>query len=291
MNRNEIARLNLGKVSVKSFHLRANCLRANCNIALDTLMRILPNLQHELPPSSILSRHIQLRLLPKTHPSLPSIRGKVGYLASWRLAQWVLPFFVLGPLEGFAEIADGILPDDSANGSKKSAWEKTSKSVLGITDKFTADHKKGSIVFKIMSMRVIDEEAPIDEDVSESTNESGTALESSTKLLVRWQASFAPSAAEVKSSVLRSGSSGSEECQGNAVVVGLFTFEFDKAGKILVHSVDDIQEIRSEEKAVSGKRLKKLAEVVSGNRAAEDDEEGSVVVDEREHAHNVPRHA
>ncbi|KAK7203618.1 hypothetical protein BZA70DRAFT_70705 [Myxozyma melibiosi] len=282
----------------KQIDLKRQSKKTELGKSLDILTRLLPNLQHETPPSSLLSPNIQLRLFPKSHPSLPSIRGKIAYLTSWRLAQWILPFLVLGPIEGFAEIADTMLLDDSSGAEKrkKSTWERTGQSMLSLSDKFTPDHKKGSIVFKIMSMRVVNEENSVDDDVTEDGSSGSYEYESPTKLLVRWQTMFVPTSSPSTSALSLSHSSDSDvgSSGSGAVIVGLFTFEFDRHGKIVVHSVDDVQEIRTDDKLAAkggSKRLKKLAEVVSGNRPADDDEDAPVVADERGPLHNIPRHA
>ncbi|KAK9237485.1 hypothetical protein V1525DRAFT_442429 [Lipomyces kononenkoae] len=256
------------------------------DLALDTLIRVLPNLQHENPPLSLLSPSIQLRFFPKTHPGLPTIRGKTAYIASWRIAQWILPFVVLGPIDGFAEIADSAA--DSAAVVPKSddrGPSGTLTAILGLGNRPSPDHKKGNIVFKIISMRIINEDNDIDDDIlGNSDSVDGYASEPATKLLVRWQTSFDPTA-----SSLATAAENVEDGKVASIITGLFTFEFDRNGKILVHSVDDVQEIRTQQSAGS-KGLKKLAEVVARRQAGREEEEGQVVADETEHRHGMPRH-
>ncbi|KAK9448103.1 uncharacterized protein V1518DRAFT_375685 [Limtongia smithiae] len=273
--------------------------KTNLGKTLDTLMEILPNLQSQSPPPSLLSPRIQLRLFPKSHPNLPTIRGKTAYLATWRLAQWVIPFFVLGPIDGLTEVKDNVFTDDGEKSRRSLAdyasSTASSNGILGFANRFSADHRKGSIIFKIMSMRVINEGSDIDDDLENYQSHLATgdddhlSATSSTKLLVRWQTSFVPAGASQGGTVLASASAGGdgEEQQIPSIVTGLFTFEFDKSGKILVHSIDDVQEIRTQQTASTPSGLKKLAEAVVGRKAVEDEEEGQVVADEHQ---SVPRH-
>ncbi|KAK9364596.1 hypothetical protein V1509DRAFT_635847 [Lipomyces kononenkoae] len=251
---------------------------------LDTLIRVLPNLQHENPPLSLLSPNIQLRFFPKTHPGLPTIRGKTAYIASWRIAQWILPFVVLGPIDGFAEIADSAADAAAVTKSDDRGMPGTFTSILGLGNRPSPDHKKGSIVFKIISMRMINEDNDIDDDILGNVDAvDGYASEPATKLLVRWQTSFEPA------SLATAAAEDVEDGKMASIITGLFTFEFDRNGKILVHSVDDVQEIRTQQSAGS-KGLKKLAEVVARRQAGREEEEGQVVADETEHRHGMPRH-
>ncbi|KAJ8099434.1 hypothetical protein POJ06DRAFT_134887 [Lipomyces tetrasporus] len=261
--------------------------KTNLGETLDILIRLLPNLQHEHPPPSLLSSNIQLRFFPKTHPGLPTIRGKTAYLATWRVAQWILPFVVLGPIDGFAEIAD-TAADSAAAVTKKSddkGVQGTLTSILGLANRTSPDHRKGNIVFKIISMRIINEDNDIDDDILGNVDGVDEyASEPATKLIVRWQTSFVPatnSAATATKDL--------DDGRVASIVTGLFTFEFDRDGKILVHSVDDLEEIRTQQTAGS-KSLKKLAEVVARRHAGRDEEEGQVVANEDERRHGVPRH-
>ncbi|KAK9351228.1 hypothetical protein V1523DRAFT_353944 [Lipomyces doorenjongii] len=264
---------------------RRQLRKTNLGETLDTLIRLLPNLQHENPPLSLLSSNIQLRFFPKTHPGLPTIRGKTAYIAAWRIAQWILPFVVLGPIDGFAEIADSAA--DAAAVTKKSDDRSMPglTSILGLGNRQSPDHRKGNIVFKIISMRIINEDNDIDDDILgnfEAVDEY--ASEPATKLLVRWQTSFEPATNAPATAA-------EDEADGRAasIVTGLFTFEFDRNGKILVHSVDDLEEIRMQQTAGS-KGLKKLAEAVARRHVGSDEEEGQVVANEDERRHGVPRH-
>ncbi|KAK9324698.1 hypothetical protein V1517DRAFT_316616 [Lipomyces orientalis] len=261
--------------------------KTNLGETLDTLIRLLPNLQHEHPPPSLLSSNIQLRFFPKTHPGLPTIRGKTAYLATWRVAQWVLPFVILGPIDGFAEIAD-TAADSAATVTKKSddrGVQGTLTSILGLANRSSPDHRKGNIVFKIISMRIINEDNAIDDDIlGNADGVDEYASEPATKLIVRWQTSFAPATSSAATAT-----EDLDDGRVASIVTGLFTFEFDRNGKILVHSVDDLEEIRTQQTAGS-KSLKKLAEAVARRHAGSDEEEGQVVADERERRHGVPRH-
>ncbi|KAK9467216.1 hypothetical protein V1512DRAFT_247478 [Lipomyces arxii] len=250
--------------------------RTDLGQTLDTLTQMLPNLQHELPPSSLLSPHIQLRFFPKTHPGLPSIRGKTAYLATWRVTQWILPFFVLGPIDGLVEMADDSKRKGVHDGSAVT-------NLLGMVKNVPAEHRKGSIVFKIVSMKVVNEDSDIsDDDVSSTAN--GPEPESDIKLLVRWQILFAGPADESQATADTLSGQTQNQTQPS-VVTGLFTFEFDRDGKILVHSIDDVEEIRSQKTAGSSNGLKKLARAV----ARRGDEEGPVVVDDERETHGIPR--
>jgi hypothetical protein len=196
-----------------------------------------------------------------------------------------LPFVVLGPIDGFAEIADGAA--DAAAVTKKSDDRGMPglTSILGLGNRQSPDHRKGNIVFKIISMRIINEDNDIDDDILgkvEAVDEY--ASEPATKLLVRWQTSFVP-ATNTPVTAAVDGDDG----RAASIVTGLFTFEFDRNGKILVHSVDDLEEIRMQETAGS-KGLKKLAEAVARRHVGRDEEEGQVVANEDEQRHGVPRH-
>ncbi|KAK9481021.1 hypothetical protein V1514DRAFT_288055 [Lipomyces japonicus] len=206
--------------------------KLNLGQTLDTLTELLPNIQHARIPASLLSPDIQLRFFPKTHPGLPSIHGKTAYLTTWKIAQWVLPLFVLGPFGAIPEGARAVTQEDT-----------------------------GDIVFKVVNMRVESDSPPEYEGIE------------TTKLLVRWEMSFEPPKS-------RSGP--------DTVVAGLFTFDFDSDGRILAHSIDDVEELHEKRKSF-------VKEVEARQRIEEDDEEspgrGQVVSDDRTRRNAGIRHA
>ncbi|KAK9474692.1 uncharacterized protein V1510DRAFT_353102, partial [Dipodascopsis tothii] len=170
---------------------------------LDSLLPAIPH--SPAPPAELLSPHVQLRLLPKTHPRFPAVRGRVAYMATWRLAQMVLPFVALGPVEGAA----AAVPDER---------------------RLQRDQR---VEFVVDSLRM--------EDASGATMalSSGGVRDvrasAGARLYVRWRTLFTAPA---------DGPDGRVEVDV-ATIAGTFTFEFDEAGRILVHSIDDVEEVRS----------------------------------------------
>ncbi|KAK9454302.1 hypothetical protein V1511DRAFT_451676, partial [Dipodascopsis uninucleata] len=199
--------------------------KTNLGETLDMLIHLLPNIQHERPPESLLSPQVQLRFFPKTHPGLPTIKGKTKYLLAWRFAQWVMPIFVLGPVEGLAELATMDVGSSSNDQQRRTANENSRTSTK------YEDSESGRIHFKVISMRVINEDLAMDFELSPSQGYDDTPI---TKLIVRWETVF---------SQPRRSSDYIDVNKNQSTVTGIFTFEFDRAGKILVHSIDDIQEV------------------------------------------------
>ncbi|KAK9463079.1 uncharacterized protein V1516DRAFT_671894 [Lipomyces oligophaga] len=253
--------------------------------SLDTLMQVLPNLQHELPPSWLLSPNIQLRLFPTSHPNLPAIHGRTAYLASWRLAQWILPLIVLGPIEGLTGVLDSATTSTSSrseSSSTPSTSTQSDKSGLSGLLGWIGDPHREKLTFKIINMRVV-------------TDDAFETADTVTKLIVRWQVTYArrylsEDDGSGNASVVVGSRSPVSKTEPS-IVTGLFTFEFDSAGKLVVHSIDDIEELRSPEKEkLSSLGLQKLAAAVAARRLKiKDQEEGLVTDDVPPHA-TVPPH-
>ncbi|KAJ6262184.1 hypothetical protein Dda_2989 [Drechslerella dactyloides] len=195
----------------------------NLGKTIDILKENLPTLLQSPLPSEILSPSITLRLFPSTHPHLPSVRGRMAYIA----ALWTAPV-VWGRIPGIkvrleilsVKMIKGGIPLDEAGergGEQMIVKWRASSTPNGNGEESTAAAANGE---------------------SASASTSAPSSPSNTPVLTSHDSA--------KGDPLSSVTSALPKFTINGDFCGLFIFEFDELGRIKTHIIEDVENQRGE---------------------------------------------
>ncbi|KAF3921455.1 hypothetical protein ABW21_db0205452 [Orbilia brochopaga] len=195
----------------------------NLGKTIDILKENLPTLLQSPLPSEILSPSITLQLFPSTHPHLPSVRGRMAYIA----ALWTAPV-VWGRIPGI-KVRLEIL---------------SVKMVKGGVPLDEVDSSGGGGEQMIVKWRV----SPNGHEDEPSTAAVNGDPASSSPSPSPSNTPVSPPEGSVKGDPLASVTSALPRFTINGDFCGLFIFEFDERGRIKTHIIEDVEEQRSEAK-------------------------------------------
>ncbi|KAK6341032.1 hypothetical protein TWF696_009342 [Orbilia brochopaga] len=206
--------------------------KLNLGKTIDILRENLPTLLQSPLPSEILSPSITLQLFPSTHPHLPSVRGRMAYIA----ALWTAPV-VWGRIPGIkvrleilsVKMIKGGIPLDEVNGSGGGGGEQMIVKWRASPNGHGEEH---------MTTTASGESAP----ATSSSPSLSTSSPPSSNTPV------SPSHESAKGDPLSSVTSALPKFTINGDFCGLFIFEFDERGRIKTHIIEDVEEQRDEAK-------------------------------------------
>ncbi|KAF3941201.1 hypothetical protein ABW19_dt0202695 [Dactylella cylindrospora] len=195
--------------------------KLNLGKTIDILKDRLPTLLQSPLPSEILSPSITLQLFPSTHPHLPTVRGRMAYIA----ALWTSPV-VWGRIPGI-KVRLEILS------------VKMTKGGMPLKDLDDGD-----------SSEIGGEQMIVKWRASSSPNGSGNGkpngAQSSKPTSPSKSTPTTTLSKESKEDPLAAITSSIPKITTNGDFCGLFIFEFDDAGKIKTHIIEDVEEDRGE---------------------------------------------
>ncbi|EPS43006.1 hypothetical protein H072_2998 [Dactylellina haptotyla CBS 200.50] len=199
--------------------------KLNLGKTIDILKQRLPTLLQSPLPSEILSPSITLQLFPSTHPNLPSVRGRMAYIA----ALWTAPV-VWGRIPGIKvrleilsiKMIRGCIPlervdDESQNmgGEQMIVKWRASSSPNG------NGNGEGAVTG-----------SPVGSALPPGTGNTSDITTDSQK--------------PAKEDPLSAMTSSLPRITINGDFCGLFIFEFDDMGRIKTHIIEDVEEDKGE---------------------------------------------
>ncbi|KZF20611.1 hypothetical protein L228DRAFT_240391 [Xylona heveae TC161] len=207
-------------------------LKLGKTTSLDSSIRILqerlPTLLASPLPQEILSPHISLHLFPSTHPHLPTVSGRVAYLA----ALWTAPVaWGRVPIVGNVKLI--ILSERMVKGSSSCSYSSSPPSSSSYPPAYDTD-------------------SPPSDPHSRSPH--GRSAGFDERLIVRWRtcgktkgkgmggALYRGIGAREQVDKITEFLGGHHAPHDDEEFTGLFIFEFDDEGRILSHTIEHVDE-------------------------------------------------
>ncbi|KAK6528712.1 hypothetical protein TWF694_003953 [Orbilia ellipsospora] len=201
--------------------------KLNMGKTIDILKERLPTLLQSPLPSEILSPSITLQLFPSTHPHLPSVRGRMAYIA----ALWTSPV-VWGRIPGL-KVRLEIL---------------SIKMIKGGIPLEKVDDGASNTGGEQMIVKWRTTSSPNGNGNGNGNSEKTTAVSASDTARPASKLGNDSAMQSSKEDPISAISSSLPKITLNGDFCGLFIFEFDEFGKVKTHIIEDVEGDRGEAK-------------------------------------------